>query len=163
MLPPFEVFTSVDEDDRCRHFFDCISAGDVLLCRVVQKSMSGLMLSALCLDPVTDKSRYIEDLKIRCFCPTAEMIPASDPRDPVRSYEAGDIVRVVCLEVKLDSQRLLAGMKSSSLRAEMAGVVKLGLCPQPQLPASFSYSSQAIQRKIPYSMFLEKSVGFINS
>ena len=162
LLPPFEVFTSVDEDDRCRHFFDCISAGDVLLCRVVQKSMSGLMLSALCLDPVTDKSRYIEDLKIRCFCPTAEMIPASDPRDPVRSYEAGDIVRVVCLEVKLDSQRLLAGMKSSSLRAEMAGVVKLGLCPQPQLPASFSYSSQAIQRKIPFTMFLEKSVGFIN-
>ena len=87
--------------------------GDVVLCRVVQKSMSGLMLSVLCLDPVTNKSRYIEDLKIRCFCPSGcvicsflnsllifimmlfagEMIPASDPRDPVRSYEAGDIVR----------------------------------------------------------------------
>ena len=22
LLPPFEVFTQVDEDDRCRHFFD---------------------------------------------------------------------------------------------------------------------------------------------
>ena len=22
LLPPFEVFTNVDEDDRCRHFFD---------------------------------------------------------------------------------------------------------------------------------------------
>ena len=69
------------------------------MCRVVQKSMSGLMLTVLCLDPVTNKSRYIEDLKIRCFCPSAEMIPASDPKDPVRSYEAGDTVRVVCLEV----------------------------------------------------------------
>ena len=124
--------------------------------------MSGLMLSVLCLDPVTDKSRYIEDLKIRCFCPSGEMVPASDPRDPVRSYEAGDIVRVVCLEVKLESQRLLAGMKTSGLRPEMAGVVKLGLCPPSQLPAAYSYSAQAIERKIPFSMFLEKSVGFIN-
>ena len=142
--------------------FQSIVAGDVLLCRVVQKSMSGLMLSVLCLDPVTDKSRYIEDLRIRCFCPSGEMVPASDPRDPVRSYEAGDIVRVVCLEVKLESQRLLAGMKTSGLRPEMAGVVKLGLCPPAQLPAAYSYSAQAIERKIPFSMFLEKSVGFIN-
>merc|ERR1719270_2096596 len=162
LLPPYEVFTNVHEDDRCRHFFDSIVAGDVLLCRVVQKSMSGLMLTVLCLDPVTDKSRYIEDLRIRCFCPSGEMVPASDPRDPVRSYEAGDIVRVVCLEVKLESQRLLAGMKTSGLRPEMAGVVKLGLCPPAQLPAAYSYSAQAIERKIPFSMFLEKSVGFIN-
>ena len=61
--------------------------------------MSGLMLSVLCLDPITGKSRFIEDIKIRCFCPSAEMIPASDPRDPVRSYESGDVVRVVVLEV----------------------------------------------------------------
>ena len=61
--------------------------------------MSGLMLSVLCLDPITSKSRFIDDIKIRCFCPSAEMIPASDPRDPVRSYESGDIVRVVVLEV----------------------------------------------------------------
>ena len=112
------------------------------------------------------------------------MIPASDPRDPVRSYEAGDIVRycvpakckkkteqcnddlvrVVCLEVKLESQRLLAGMKTSGLRPDLAasGAVKLGLCPPAQLPAAYSYSGEAIQRKIPFSMFLEKSVGFIN-
>jgi len=162
LLPPYEVFTNVHEDDRCRHFFDAVTAGDVLLCRVVQKSMSGLMLSVLCLDPVTSKSRYIQDLKIRCFCPSGEMIPASDPKDPVRSYETGDIVRVVCLEVKMESQRLLAGMKVSGLRPEMAGVVKLGLCDPAQLPSAFSYSSQAKERKIPFSMFLEKSVGFIN-
>ena len=78
-----------------------IIPGDTIFCRVVQKSMSGLMLSVLCLDPITSKSRFIEDIKIRCFCPSAEMIPASDPRDPVRSYESGDIVRVVVLEVGL--------------------------------------------------------------
>ena len=132
------------------------------MCRVVQKSMSGLMLSVLCMDPVTNKSRYIEDLKIRCFCPSGEMVPACDPKDPVRSYEAGDTVRVVCLEVKLESQRLLAGMKSSGLKPELQNIVKLGLCQPSELPASFSYSAQAIEKKIPFSLFLEKSVGFIN-
>ena len=29
LLPPFEVFTKVDEDDRCRHFFD-VSSLDIL-------------------------------------------------------------------------------------------------------------------------------------
>ena len=83
----------------------------------------------------------------------------------VRSKQTNDdLVRVVCLEVKLESQRLLAGMKTSGLRPELAasGAVKLGLCPPAQLPAAYSYSSEAIQRKIPFSMFLEKSVGFIN-
>ena len=186
LLPPFEVFTNVHEDDRCRHFFDvstfatisvdllesfdfycCVSVqtikvGDSLMCRVGQKSMSGLMLSVLCLDPVTNKSRYIEDLKIRCFCPAPEMIPASDPSDPLRSYEAGDIVRVVCLEVKLESQRLMAGMKTSGLKVDLQNILKLGLCQPTDLPASLSYSSQAREKKIPFSLFLEKSVGFIN-
>ena len=83
----------------------------------------------------------------------------------VRSKQTNDdLVRVVCLEVKLESQRLLAGMKTSGLRPELAasGAVKLGLCPPAQLPAAYSYSGEAIQRKIPFSMFLEKSVGFIN-
>ena len=66
------------------------------------------------------------------------------------------------MEVKLESQRLLAGMKTSGLVPEMTGVVRLGLCPPDQLPASYQFSAQARQNKIPYSMFLEKSVGFIN-
>jgi len=162
VLPPFEAFSDVHEDDRCRHFFDAIVPGDTIFCRVAQKSMSGLMLSVLCLDPITAKSRFIEDIKIRCFCPSAEMIPASDPRDPVRSYESGDIVRVVVLEVKVESQRLLAGMNSASLRPELQNILKLGLVQANDLPATYSYSAQAMDRKIPYSVFLEKSVGFIN-
>ena len=56
----------------------------------------------------------------------------------------------------------MAGMKSSGLKQELQNIVKLGLCQQTELPTSFSYSAQAIEKKIPYSMFLEKSVGFIN-
>ena len=81
-----------------------------------------------------------------------------------RSYEPGDVVRVVCLEVKLESQRLLAGMKISGLRPDLAasGLVQLGLCPPTQLPAAYTYSGQAKEKSIPYSMFLQKSAGFIN-
>ena len=121
------------------------------------------MLSVLCLDPITSKSRFIEDIKIRCFCPSAEMIPASDPRDPVRSYESGDLVRVVvlevgdileyriririialpmCSQVKVESQRLLAGMNNGSLRPELQNIVKLGLVQPNDLPATYSYSAQ---------------------
>jgi len=162
LLPPFEAFTDIHEDDRCRHFFEAITPGDTIYCRVIQKSMSGLMLSVLCLDPITSKSRFIDDIKIRCFCPSAEMIPASDPRDPVRSYESGDIVRVVVLEVKVESQRLLSGMHSSSLKPELQNIVKLGLVLANDLPSTYSYTSQATERKIPFSVFLEKSVGFLN-
>ena len=82
-------------------FFQLIKTGDTVFCRIVQKSMSGLMLAVLCLDPATGKSRYLEDVRIRCFCPSTEMVAASDPRDPHRSYETGDVVRVVILEVDL--------------------------------------------------------------
>jgi len=43
--------------------------------------------------------RYIEDIRVRGFCPSAEMVPANDPRDPGRTYETGDVVRVAILEV----------------------------------------------------------------
>ena len=43
--------------------------------------------------------RYIEDIRLRGFCPSAEMVPAYDPRDPGRTYETGDVVRVAILEV----------------------------------------------------------------
>ena len=60
-------------------------------------------------------SRYVDDVKIRCFCPAAEMIPAIDSVDPNRSYELNDYTYVVVLEVKKDAQRLLVGMKSENL------------------------------------------------
>ena len=30
--------------------------------------------------------RYLYDLKIKCFCPADELLPAHDPRDPGRTY-----------------------------------------------------------------------------
>ena len=62
--------------------------------------------------------RYVEDVKIRCFCPAAEMVPAVDAVDPNRSYELNDFTYVVVLEVKKDAQRLLVGMKSENVPEE---------------------------------------------
>lgn len=60
-------------------------------------------------------ARLIDDAKVRCFCPTAEMIPAEDPVDPKRNYEFNDYAYVVVLEVKREAQRLLVGMKKESV------------------------------------------------
>ena len=30
--------------------------------------------------------RFLYDLKIKCFCPADELIPANDPREPGRVY-----------------------------------------------------------------------------
>ena len=54
----------------------CVTAGDAVVCRVGGKSQAGLMLSLICLHPATGKSRLLEDLRIRCFCPAAELLPA---------------------------------------------------------------------------------------
>ena len=54
----------------------CVAAGDAVVCRVGGKSQAGLMLSLLCLHPATGKSRLLEDLRIRCFCAAAELLPA---------------------------------------------------------------------------------------
>ena len=161
LLPPLEVFADINEDDRCRHFFEVIAPGDTVLGRVVSMSSSGLMLSVLCMDPSTGKSRHIEDAKIRCFCPAAECVPP-DPKNPGGSYSGGELVRVVVLEVKVESQRLLAGMHMTSLPPLNRNQVKLGIVNVADLPAPYTYAAQAMAKKIHYSQFLERSIGFSN-
>ena len=50
--------------------------------------------------PGFGKSRYIRDLRHKAFCPSEEMIP-----NQVKPYETQDIVCVLVLEVKKESQR----------------------------------------------------------
>ena len=161
LLPPLEVFGDINEDDRCRHFFEVIAPGDTILGRVVSMSTSGLMLSVLCMDPSTGKSRHIEDAKIRCFCPAAECVPP-DPKNSGASYNGGELVRVVVLEVKVESQRLLAGMHITSLPPLKRNLARLGIVSVADLPAPYTFAAQAMAKKIPYSNFLERSIGFSN-
>jgi len=77
----------------------------------------------------------------------------------------GDFVRVVILEVKRDSQRLLAGMKYESLSnvPPEADKVKLGrLAHSSQLPREYAATIEAKERGRPYQWFLEQSKSFLN-
>ena len=59
-----------------------------------------------------------------------------------RSYESGDIVRIVVLEVKRESQRLLGGMRTESLATDLQNIIKLGLVETTELPSTLAYAKQ---------------------
>ena len=61
--------------------------------------MQGLLLNCLGFAPGSGKSRYVRDLRIKCFSPSDELLPH------VRSYEGGDVVCVYVVEVKKENQR----------------------------------------------------------
>lgn len=126
--------------------------------------MSGLLLNVQCFGSTTLKSRDLDDLKLRCFCPSAEMIPAqSAVANTQRSYEINDYVCVVVIEVKKESQRLLVGMKPDLLDESIRDRVKLGLIvSQTDLPQPFRTAQEAKAKDVDYDVLLEKNVGFIN-
>ena len=66
------------------------------------KNNKGLLLNILGFAPENGKSRYVRDLRVKCFCPSEEMVP-----NQVRPYDSGDVVCVVVLEVKKESQRFV--------------------------------------------------------
>ena len=186
-MPPYEVFASnlIDREDRLRHVFEVISVSDVIYCRVAALNASGLLLNVCCFaslnlevytaDGIISKSRYMDDLKIKCFCPADETVGASEnqtsEKGRLRSYQTDDYVCVVVLEVKRDVQRLLVGMKCSTLpnpglaekRCKINGI-RLGLVPggASSLPLLYKKALQATERNMRYDYLLVKSDGFGN-
>ena len=121
------------------------------------------MLNCLGFAPGSGKSRYVRDVRIKCFCPSEELLPH------VRPYETGEVVCVFVLEVKKESQRLLVGMKSDAIKDEVARAklekskIPLGLCrDQQDLPILFDYAEQVLKKKLTYSEVLAKNKGFEN-
>jgi tetratricopeptide (TPR) repeat protein len=117
----------------------------------------------------------MEDLKIKCFCPADELVGASETqakeKGRLRSYQTGDFVCVVILEVKRDVQRLLVSMKCNTLldpesaerkcknRGIQLGLVSTGLS---NLPLTYQKTLQATDKNLQYDKLLEKSEGFSN-
>ena len=125
--------------------------------------MQGILLNCLGFAPGSGKSRYIRDLRIKCFCPSEELLPH------VRPYDGGDVVCVFVLEVKKENQRLLVGMKPDAVKNEAARAkleknkIPLGLLQDQQnLPILFDYTEQVLDKKLNYSVVLERSKGFHN-
>ena len=171
-MPPYELFASdiIDKEDRLRHVFEILSVNDVIYCRVTALNASGLLMNVCCfaglsLDKNLDedairKSRYMEDLKIKCFCTADELLGASETlskeKGRVRSYQTGDFVCVVIIEVKRDVQRLLVSMKYSALsdpgyaeEACKSHEIRLGLVSSgvPNLPLTYQKTLQVNDKK----------------
>ena len=186
-MPPYELFASsvIDREDRLRHVFEILTVSDIIYCRVAALNASGLLLNVCCFAGINlgshlhqsniEKSRYMEDLKIKCFCPADELVGASETqakdKGRLRSYQTGDFVCVVVLEVKRDTQRLLVSMKCNTLldpeSAErkckshgiQLGLVSSGLS---NLPLTYQKTLQATEQNLQYDKLLETSEGFSN-
>jgi len=155
IIPPIEVFSNIDPDTRTKHVLRGLCVGEPLLCKVQNVSNSGLVLQLVAMDPVSGKSRHVEDLKIKGFCPAAEITAGNE-------YRNEDIVRVAVLEVKPESEKFLAGMRNCHLPHDLQNIVRLGSVQPSDLPITLRYSYQALERGYKYEDFLEKSAGFIN-
>lgn len=81
----------------------------------------------------------LDDLGIEGFCPTSQMIPPIDPRNPNRIYADGDIVRCEILKVSPDIEKLILGMKGNALSPSMQHAYQLGLISPSDLPPEYTY------------------------
>jgi len=111
----------VDKDKATLHFFELLAPDDLLICRVGARNQQGLMLQVLGFSPECGKWRAAHDLRLRCFCPQEETVAVDGLAGPGRhTYEKDDHVRVMVLEARRDSQRLLVSMKKENIISEAA-------------------------------------------
>jgi len=113
-----------------------VQVGDVLIASVASKNPSGLILKLLSTDG--GKHIVLEDLGIKPFCPLSQTVALTDSRDPNRTYESGDLVRVEVIEVSVDNEKLVCGMKGVTLSPEMQHSFHLGLISRHDLPRQFT-------------------------
>jgi len=159
LLPPMELFAQIPPEDRAKQFFAGVSVGDIVYCRIQRRAATGLIVLAIVLDPLTGKSRHIEDAMIKGFCPTSEL---SEDNEISCSFQPEDLIRVVIVELKPDMERFLGSMRNQSLPVDLQNITKLGLVTESDLPVTLRYGKQALERGFLYEDFLEKSTGFIN-
>ena len=81
----------------------------------------------------------LDDLGIQAFCPTNQLVPPIDPKNPNRIYAAGDFVRCEILKVSPESERLVVGMKGNLLSPELLHSYQLGLIFEHELPSEYTY------------------------
>ena len=181
VLPPFETFTVgfMSEESRLKAAFEVMAVGDVLYAKITAVNSYGMLLNVCCFascnlhpkekDFKRSKSRYLNDLRIRCFCPTEETVLP----DGIQGLKIGQFVLVTILEVRRDQQRLLCGMKKESFGDpelalsrlhDMEKRTTLGLLENgsQSLPQSFALSLHADDRQVAYDKMLGKSPGFVN-
>lgn len=70
----------------------------------------------------------------QAFCPTSNIIPASDKKSVNRSYLMNDTVCCEVLEVNSDTEKLVCGMKGVTLPPNSDYASRLGLIHSDDFP-----------------------------
>ncbi len=110
-----------------------------MIATVYSKNGSGLNLKLLSTDG--GKHVVLEDLGIKAFCPASHTVPPTPTGGREKSFEytTGDCVRVEVLEVSADSEKLVCGMKGTTLSPEMQHTFHLGSISRHEFPRQFTY------------------------
>ncbi|XP_067003369.1 NK-tumor recognition protein isoform X2 [Anabrus simplex] len=158
IMPPYETFVAMDKQSRQRHFFQNIKKGDIVICTISIKNVTGMMLKVLCTDG--DDGRYAADLNVKAFCPLSNWIPAADKKSINRIYGIGDTVCCEVLEVIPDAEKLVVGMKGVTLPPGSEYASRLGLIFPEDFPEVYKKAQDT--KGEGYQKILEKSLGFYN-
>ncbi|PNF37896.1 hypothetical protein B7P43_G06205 [Cryptotermes secundus] len=139
-MPPYDVFISLDKPSRVKHFFQTLKKGDIIIASVLTKSVSGMMLKVLCTDG--EGAKCVADVNVKAFCPTSNLIPASDKKSVNSSYLMNDTVRCEVLEVNPDTEKLVCGMKGVTLPPNSDYSSRLGLIHSDDFPEVYNMYKQ---------------------
>ncbi|KAJ9594478.1 hypothetical protein L9F63_014090, partial [Diploptera punctata] len=144
---------SGDED-----YYATLKRGDLIIGSILHKSVSGMMLKVLCTDG--EGAKCVSDTNIKAFCPTSNIIPASDKKSVNRSYLLNDTVCCEVLEVNSDTEKLVCGMKGVTLLPNSEYASRLGLIHSDDFPEVYKKMQEL--KGETYEKILEKSLGFYN-
>lgn len=110
--------------------------GDIVIGKVIARASAGLTLKLVCTEG--DKHLVLEELNIKSFCPTSHAIPVGDPKDPSRYYDVDDYIRTEVLEISIETEKLVTGMKGVTLSPELQHSFQLGLISRHDLPRYYT-------------------------
>ncbi|XP_069698130.1 zinc finger CCCH domain-containing protein 13 isoform X1 [Periplaneta americana] len=158
VMPPYDTFLTLDKASRVKRFFQITKKGDIIIGSILSKSVSGMMLKVLCTDG--EGARCVSDLNIKAFCPTSNLIPASDKKSVTCSYITNDTVCCEVLEVNSNTEKVVCGMKGVTLPPNSDYASRLGIIHSDDFPEVYKKMQEL--KGETYDKVLEKSLGFFN-
>lgn len=146
VMPPYEVFGSINKETKLKHFFNELSEGEIIITSISSKTVSGLILKVLC--TYTEPIRCVSDINVRGFC------PASIP-----GLSIGDNLCCEVLEVVPEACKLVCGIKGVKCHKKYRDL--LGLFNMDNCPQTFKLFHAGKNDDL-YDSMLQNSTGFKN-
>ncbi|GAB6028215.1 hypothetical protein CHUAL_002409 [Chamberlinius hualienensis] len=158
IVPPVECFMSVSSEARKKHFYNCLSKGDVVIGRVSGKHIHGLIITLICMN--AGNMRMIDDLNIKCFCHLNHIPQVSAHEDPLNEFNVNDLVQGVVNEISVEAEKIYITMIETTFLHVTQLHLKLGLITEDDLPLHYRKSSKFAGET--YESALNRTLGFMN-